>query len=170
MPSSGCLPCPAVPGLRALGYPRRCPPRVTQSPWAAGDGTQGSPVQGRAWGGAAPPSPEPLGLGQPLPGAPGRALSLLVAAPLNTGVLVCSNSINKNSSGHRESLVFTVNSASKQRHRFVFYSLTPFIIPCFNRLPPGLRDAFFYSRLFPITRCASLQSLLLLKHTRGCRG
>lgn len=78
----------------------------------------------------------PWGSGSLFPEAPGQDLSLLLAAPLNTGIMVCSNNINKYSS-HRESLVFTVNSESKQRHRFVFYSLTPFIIPCFNRLPPG---------------------------------
>lgn len=82
--------------------------------------------------------------------APGQDLLLLLEARLNAGSVMCSNSVNKYNSSHRENLVFPVNSASKQRHRFVFYSLTRFIILRFNRLPPGPRDAFFsggYSQL-----------------------
>lgn len=70
--------------------------------------------------------------------APGQDLLLLLEAPLNAGTVMCSNNINEYNSNHRESLVFTVNSASKQRHHFVFSSLTPFIILCFNRFPLGL--------------------------------
>lgn len=69
--------------------------------------------------------------------APGKDLLLLFEARLNAGSMICSNNINKYNSSHRENLVFTVNSTSKQRHHFVFYSLTPFIILYFNRCPLG---------------------------------
>ena len=77
--------------------------------------------------------------------APGHGLVLLLAARLKAGSGTCSDNINKYNSSHGESLVFTVNSASKQRHRFVFCSSTPFIILCFSSFPSGRRDAFFFS-------------------------
>lgn len=89
--------------------------------------------------------------------APGRDLLLLLEAPLHAGTMVRSNNINNYSGSHRENLVFTVNPAAKQRHRFVSYSLTLFIILCFNRLPLGPRDAFLHVGLFPVTCCAPPQ-------------
>lgn len=86
--------------------------------------------------------------------APGRDLLLLLEAPLHAGAMVRSNNINNYNSSHRENLVFTVNPAAKQTHHFVSYSLTLFIILCFNRLPLGPRDAFLHLGLFPIPRCA----------------
>lgn len=82
--------------------------------------------------------------------APGQDLSLLLEPPLNAGAVMCSNNINKCNSSHRENLVFTVNSASKHRHRFVFCSLTPFIISVLMDFPQGPEMPFFYLRLFPV--------------------
>lgn len=166
--------------------------------WAGGDKIDGPPAQGRMWmsglGRSVPGFPLPgvirmvgcnkggaqgpavRGLHCPRRGiflqAPGKDLLLLFEACLNAGSMMCSNSINKYNSSHGESLVFAVNSASKQRHHFVFCSLTPFIILLFNRSPLGLRDASYF-RLFPIA-AAPPKSRLPVKriHTRlvGAKG
>lgn len=166
--------------------------------WAGSDKMDGPPAQGRMWMSGLGHSV----LGFPLPGAirmvgcnggcaqgpavrglhhprreiflqaPGKDLSLLFEACLNAGSMMCSNSINKYNSSHGESLVFAVNSASKQRHHFVFCSLTPFIILHFNRSPPGLRDAAFifgYSQLPPLLLRAA-PGLTHAHPTAGAKG
>lgn len=72
------------------------PQREVAAVWAGGDRSQG-----RVW------EELPLipwGLDSLFLEAPGQDLLLLLAAPLNMGIM-CSNNINKHSSSHRESFI-----------------------------------------------------------------
>lgn len=78
-----------------------------------------------------------------------KELLLLFEGCLNASPMMCSNNITKYNSSHRENLVFAVNAASKQRHHFVFHSLTPFIILCFKRFPPRALNRLFLFEAIP---------------------